>query len=68
MSDPFRKYAQHLADCSALAGDGPFAPYPCSCGLDDLIDPQAAIEARRAHREAVALWRNPGVSITVHHS
>lgn len=68
MSDPFRKYAQHLADCAAHAGDGPFAPYPCNCGLDDLIDSRAAEESRRTHREAVVFWKDPGVSITVYHS
>lgn len=54
-----RRYAQHLKDCAALASDGPFAPYPCSCGLDDLLDPVAAERSRAAHREAVALHQSP---------
>lgn len=41
-----RRYAQHLPACPAIAAtDGPFAPYPCRCGLH----PQSAEdEARRS--------------------
>ena len=32
-----REYGQHKPLCAALATDGPFAPYPCNCGFDELL-------------------------------
>lgn len=40
------RYGQHLEACPALAMDGPNAPYPCRCGLDDLLNSYGGIQIK----------------------